>query len=236
MRQALDRFHGRDRARSRWQIRRPCFAEIWPIHMTNAFVICSKLPSPSEAFPEKQPGRRPRGRHWNPRTRFRPGRARRLEICEHVLRLELPGGGGRVPVNPSSLSPTPVWLSHMTGNAGVNPVAVAMGTRQMRSTGGIGIDRRSSGPSRSRFKTDVGFQLQYQVTGLNERAIQELSVVLAENSAFPLAHFWRGRVYGAEHRCQEALDGSGSVGPALQDWQPVLAARGINVGQSAKKK
>jgi tetratricopeptide (TPR) repeat protein len=77
-------------------------------------------------------------------------------------------------------------------------------------------------------KTDVGFQLHYR--GLNERAIQELSVVLAENSAFPLAHFWRGRVYGAEHRCQEALDELTSVGPALQDWQPVLAARGQTLG------
>lgn len=73
-------------------------------------------------------------------------------------------------------------------------------------------------------KTDVGFQLHYR--GLNERAIQEFSAVLEENSAFPLAHFWRGRVYGAEHRCQDALSELASVGPALQDWQPVLAAQG----------
>jgi TolB-like protein/DNA-binding winged helix-turn-helix (wHTH) protein/Tfp pilus assembly protein PilF len=77
-------------------------------------------------------------------------------------------------------------------------------------------------------KTDVGFQLHYR--GLNERAIQELSAVLAANPAFPLAHFWRGRVYGAEHRCQEALADLASVGPALQDWQPVLAARGQTLG------
>ena len=77
-------------------------------------------------------------------------------------------------------------------------------------------------------KTDVGFQLQYR--GLNEPAIQELSAVLLENPAFPLAHFWRGRVYGAEHRCQEALADLASVGPALQDWQPVLAARGQTLG------
>jgi TolB-like protein/DNA-binding winged helix-turn-helix (wHTH) protein len=73
-------------------------------------------------------------------------------------------------------------------------------------------------------KTDVGFQLHYR--GLNERAIQELSAVLAENPAFPLAHFWRGRVYSAEHHCKEALTELASVGPALEDWQPVLAARG----------
>jgi TolB-like protein/DNA-binding winged helix-turn-helix (wHTH) protein len=77
-------------------------------------------------------------------------------------------------------------------------------------------------------KTDVGFQLHYR--GLNGRAIQELSAVLAENPAFPLAHFWRGRVYGTEHRCQEALADLASVGPALQDWQPVLAARGQTLG------
>jgi len=77
-------------------------------------------------------------------------------------------------------------------------------------------------------KTDVGFQLHYR--GLNEPAIQELSAVLLENPAFPLAHFWRGRVYGAEHRCQEALADLASVGPALQDWQPVLAARGQTLG------
>ena len=77
-------------------------------------------------------------------------------------------------------------------------------------------------------KTDIGFQLHYR--GLNERAIQELSAVLAENPNFPLAHFWRGRVYGAEHRCQEALADLASVGPALQDWQPVLAARGQTLG------
>jgi tetratricopeptide (TPR) repeat protein len=77
-------------------------------------------------------------------------------------------------------------------------------------------------------KTDVGFQLHYR--GFNEQAIQELSAVLAANPAFPLAHFWRGRVYGAEHRCQEALADLASVGPALQDWQPVLAARGQTLG------
>jgi len=77
-------------------------------------------------------------------------------------------------------------------------------------------------------KTDVGFQLHYR--GLNEPAIHELSAVLLENPAFPLAHFWRGRVYGAEHRCQEALADLASVGPALQDWQPVLAARGQTLG------
>jgi TolB-like protein/DNA-binding winged helix-turn-helix (wHTH) protein len=77
-------------------------------------------------------------------------------------------------------------------------------------------------------KTDLGFQLHYR--GLNERAIQELSTVLAENPAFPLAHFWRGRVYGAEHRCQEALADLASIGPALQDWQPVLAAKGQTLG------
>jgi TolB-like protein/DNA-binding winged helix-turn-helix (wHTH) protein len=77
-------------------------------------------------------------------------------------------------------------------------------------------------------KTDVAFQLHYR--GLNEPAIQELSAVLLENPAFPLAHFWRGRVYGAEHRCQEALADLASVGPALQDWQPVLAARGQTLG------
>jgi tetratricopeptide (TPR) repeat protein len=77
-------------------------------------------------------------------------------------------------------------------------------------------------------KTDAGFQLHYR--GLNEQAIRELSGVLAENPAFPLAHFWRGRVYSAEHRCQEALADLASVGPALQDWQPLLAARGQTLG------
>ncbi len=86
-------------------------------------------------------------------------------------------------------------------------------------------------------KTDEGFALHYR--GLNQRAIQELSGVLAENPAFPLAHFWRGRVYGAEHRCQEALADLSSVGPALRDWQPVLAARGQTLavcGQTAEAK
>jgi len=73
-------------------------------------------------------------------------------------------------------------------------------------------------------KTDLGFQLHYR--GLNHQAIQQLSAVLAENPAFPLAHFWLSRVYGAEHRCQEALAELASMGPALQDWQPALAARG----------
>jgi len=73
-------------------------------------------------------------------------------------------------------------------------------------------------------KTDLGFQLHYR--GLNQQAIQQLSAVLAENPAFPLAHFWLSRVYGAEHRCQEALAELASMGPAYQDWQPALAARG----------
>jgi TolB-like protein/Tfp pilus assembly protein PilF len=77
-------------------------------------------------------------------------------------------------------------------------------------------------------KTDAGFQLYYR--GLNEQAIRELSAVLAENPAFPLAHFWRGRVFSTEHRCQEALADLASVGPALQDWQPLRAALGQTLG------
>lgn len=53
--------------------------------------------------------------------------------------------------------------------------------------------------------------------------------MLAENPAFPLAHLWLGRVYGAQNRCQDAMAELASVGP-LQHWQPVIAARGYVLG------
>ena len=77
-------------------------------------------------------------------------------------------------------------------------------------------------------KTDVGFQLHYR--GLNQQAIQQLSSVLEQNPDFPLAHFWLARVYGAENRCPDALAELSSAGPALRDWQPLLAAQGHILG------
>jgi TolB-like protein/Flp pilus assembly protein TadD len=83
------------------------------------------------------------------------------------------------------------------------------------------------------FRTDIGFQLHYQ--GLNQQAIKELSTVAAENPAFPLAHFWLSRVYNAEHRCSDALAELASMGSALQDWQPLLAARGQTLGACGQR-
>jgi hypothetical protein len=65
---------------------------------------------------------------------------------------------------------------------------------------------------------------------LNQQAIRQLSAVLEQDPVFPLAHFWLARVYGAENRCPDALAELSSVGPALRDWQPLLAARGNILG------
>ncbi len=83
------------------------------------------------------------------------------------------------------------------------------------------------------FQTDLGWQLYYR--GLNQQAIRQFSIVLAENRDFPVAHLWLGRVYGAEHRCQDALAELASMGPALQDWQPALAARGQVAGACGQR-
>jgi tetratricopeptide (TPR) repeat protein len=53
------------------------------------------------------------------------------------------------------------------------------------------------------------------------------------NPQFPLAHFWLGRIYTTQQRYAEALAEYEKV-PALQTWQPMMAAKGYLHGEWGK--
>ncbi len=78
-------------------------------------------------------------------------------------------------------------------------------------------------------RTDAGFGLHY--AGDQPGAERELRAALEMNPRFGLAHFWLGRVYGAEGRCDTALMELNASEPALRDWQPLMAAKGHFLGK-----
>ena len=78
-------------------------------------------------------------------------------------------------------------------------------------------------------RTDAGFGLYY--AGDQPGAERELRAALELNPRFALAHFWLGRVYGAAGRCENALMELNASEPALQDWQPFMAAKGHFLGK-----
>jgi TolB-like protein/DNA-binding winged helix-turn-helix (wHTH) protein/Tfp pilus assembly protein PilF len=78
-------------------------------------------------------------------------------------------------------------------------------------------------------RTDAGFGLHY--AGDQPGAERELRAALEMNPRFALAHFWLGRVYGAEGRCDTALMELNASEPALRDWQPLMAAKGHFLGK-----
>jgi tetratricopeptide (TPR) repeat protein len=80
----------------------------------------------------------------------------------------------------------------------------------------------------------MGFELHYR--GRNQEAIRQLRAALAMNPKFPLAHFWLGRTHTTQGHYGDALDEFDAVGPALRQWQPVLAARGVLYGKWGKQK
>lgn len=78
-------------------------------------------------------------------------------------------------------------------------------------------------------RTDLGFEMHY--AGDQPGAVRELRTALEMNQRFPLAHFWMGRVYGAQGDCQAALKELDASEPALGEWQPLLAAKGHLLGK-----
>ncbi len=78
-------------------------------------------------------------------------------------------------------------------------------------------------------RTDLGFELHYG--GDQPGAIKALNDALDLNSHFALAHFWRGRVYGAIGQCENALMDLDASEAALRDWQPLMAAKGHFLGK-----
>lgn len=78
-------------------------------------------------------------------------------------------------------------------------------------------------------RTDLGFELHY--SGDQAAATKELRMALEINPRFALAHFWLGRVYGAEGECGNALKELDASEPALREWQPLLAAKGHFLGK-----
>src|SRR5262249_28333890 len=70
----------------------------------------------------------------------------------------------------------------------------------------------------------------------HDEAIHQLRAALEMNPKFPLAHFWLGRIYTLQGKYTEALQEFESVGPALRQWQPMLAARGFLYGVWGKPK
>jgi TolB-like protein/DNA-binding winged helix-turn-helix (wHTH) protein/Tfp pilus assembly protein PilF len=78
-------------------------------------------------------------------------------------------------------------------------------------------------------RTDLGFELHYSGDQLG--AVRALDDALELNSHFALAHFWRGRVYGAMGQCEKALTDLDASEPALRDWQPLMAAKGHFLGK-----
>jgi len=75
--------------------------------------------------------------------------------------------------------------------------------------------------------TDMGFQLHYE--GRQGEAIRQLQSALEMNPQFPLAHFWLGRIYTTLQQYDQALAEYEKV-PALQTWQPMMAAKGYLYG------
>jgi TolB-like protein/DNA-binding winged helix-turn-helix (wHTH) protein/Tfp pilus assembly protein PilF len=82
--------------------------------------------------------------------------------------------------------------------------------------------------------TDLGFQLHY--SGRNKQAADTLSRVLARDPNFGPAHFWMGRVLNAEGDCKGARLEFASVPAPLQQWQPLIAARGYVAGVCGDRK
>jgi TolB-like protein len=76
--------------------------------------------------------------------------------------------------------------------------------------------------------TDTAFELHYNRQ--NEQAIRQLQSALEINPNYPLAHFWLGRVYASQELYDQALAEFEAGGPALREWQPMLAARGYLYG------
>jgi TolB-like protein len=76
--------------------------------------------------------------------------------------------------------------------------------------------------------TDMGFEFHY--LGHDKEAIRQLRAALEMNPEFPSAHFWLGRIYTMQERYEQALVELEAVGPALQHWQPMMAARGYLYG------
>jgi TolB-like protein/DNA-binding winged helix-turn-helix (wHTH) protein/Tfp pilus assembly protein PilF len=80
--------------------------------------------------------------------------------------------------------------------------------------------------------TDLGFELHY--SGDQPGAMKALNEALALNPRFPLAHFWRGRVYGMDN-CENALNELALSEPALHEWQPWLAVKGHFLGKCGQR-
>jgi TolB-like protein/DNA-binding winged helix-turn-helix (wHTH) protein len=76
--------------------------------------------------------------------------------------------------------------------------------------------------------TDLGFHLHYR--GRNKQSAETLRRVLSRDPNFGPAHFWMGRVLNAEGDCKGARLELASVPASLQQWQPLIAARGYVAG------
>jgi DNA-binding winged helix-turn-helix (wHTH) protein/tetratricopeptide (TPR) repeat protein len=71
--------------------------------------------------------------------------------------------------------------------------------------------------------TDRAYILHYY--GRNDEALDAARVALEMNPGFPLAQFWRGRIYTEQRRYGEAKAALESIGP-LRSWTPAMAALG----------
>ncbi len=83
--------------------------------------------------------------------------------------------------------------------------------------------------------TDLGFHFHY--SGHDKEAEEILRKVLSRDPNFGLAHFWMGRVLNAEGDCTGALAELAQAPAQLQQWQPLVAARGYvegRCGESAR--
>jgi DNA-binding winged helix-turn-helix (wHTH) protein/Flp pilus assembly protein TadD len=70
---------------------------------------------------------------------------------------------------------------------------------------------------------DEAYILHYY--GRNDAALRAVNVALDMNPAFPLGHFWRGRILAAEGRYEEADAALLGLGP-LRTWAPAMAVLG----------
>jgi Tfp pilus assembly protein PilF len=79
----------------------------------------------------------------------------------------------------------------------------------------------------------AGWVLYY--SGRVDDAARELQIALRQSNAFPLGHFYLGRVFEARGQLDSALVHYEATG-ALKEWVPTIAARGYLFGRQQNEK